>query len=125
MKRSIIRILAAIIMTATLAFAEEAPQDANSIVKILLTATESGNYSDFQQSGDAAFQSGITKEMFSKVSQQLAPVLKSGYELSFLTSLTQQGFNVYLWKITPKTSKDQFIVKLVLKDGKASGFWIQ
>ena len=36
MKPSIIRILAAIIMTATVAFAEEAPQDANSIVKILL-----------------------------------------------------------------------------------------
>ena len=125
MKPSIIRILAAIIMTATVAFAEEAPQDANSIVKILLTATESGNYSDFQQPGDAAFQAGITKEMFSKVSQQLAPVLKGGYELFFLTSLTQQGFHVYLWKITPKTSNDQFIVKLVLKDGKASGFWIQ
>lgn len=112
-------------MTATVAFAEEAPQDANSIVKILVTATESGNYSEFQQPGDAAFQAGITKEMFNKVSQQLAPALKGGYDLSFLTSLTQQGYDVYLWKITPNTGKDQFVAKLVLKNGKASGFWIQ
>jgi hypothetical protein len=112
-------------MTATVAFAEEAPQDANSIVKTLLTATESGNYSEFQQQGDPAFQAGITKDMFSKVSEQLAPVLKGGYDLSFLTSLTQQGYNVYLWKITPKTGKDQFVAKLVVKNGKASGFWIQ
>jgi hypothetical protein len=125
MKPSIIKTVAAIIMTATVAFAEEAPQDANSIVKTLLTATESGNYSEFQQQGDPAFQAGITKDMFSKVSEQLAPVLKGGYDLSFLTSLTQQGYNVYLWKITPKTGKDQFVAKLVVKNGKASGFWIQ
>ena len=112
-------------MTATIAFAEEAPQNADSIVKTLLAATESGNFAEFQQQGDAAFQAGITKDMFSKVSQQLAPALKGGYDLSFLTSLTQQGYDVYLWKITPNTGKDQFVAKLVLKNGKASGFWIQ
>ena len=99
MNPALIRTLVAIIMSAALAFAEEAPKVADSVVKVLLTATESGNYSDFQQSGDVAFQAGITKEMFSKVSQQLAPVLKGGYELSFLTTLNQQGFDVYLWKI--------------------------
>ena len=125
MNPALIRTLVAIIMSAALAFAEEAPKVADSVVKVLLTATESGNYSDFQQPGDVAFQAGITKEMFSKVSQQLAPVLKGGYELSFLTTLNQQGFDVYLWKITPKTGKDQFVVKLALKDGKAVGFWIQ
>jgi len=51
--------------------------------------------------------------------------MKGGYEVSFLTSLTQQGFDVYLWKITPKTGTDQFVVKLALKDGKVVGFWIQ
>ena len=125
MKPSFIRTIAAILMTATIAFAEEAPQNADSIVKTLLAATESGNFAEFQQQGDAAFQAGITKDMFSKVSQQLAPALKGGYDLSFLTSLTQQGYDVYLWKITPNTGKDQFVAKLVLKNGKASGFWIQ
>ena len=47
-------------MTATIAFAEEAPQNADSIVKTLLAATESGNFAEFQQQGDAAFQAGIT-----------------------------------------------------------------
>ncbi|MFM8717741.1 MAG: hypothetical protein ACKOF3_13305 [Spartobacteria bacterium] len=125
MKLTIVKTVAALIISSALAFAEEAPQAASDVLKTLLAATESGDYPAFQRPGDAAFQAGITKAMFSQVSQQLAPMLKAGYDLSFLTSLTQQGNEVYLWKISPKTGQDQFVAKLVLKNGKATGFWIQ
>lgn len=125
MNSKVVKTVAAIALSAACALAEEAPQAASDVLKTLIEATESANYTAFQQPGNAAFQAGITKDIFSKAVQQLAPMLKGGYDLSFLTSLSQQGNEVYLWKITPKTGQDQFVAKLVLKNGKASGFWIQ
>lgn len=121
----ILAILTTIMISTSFAFSQDPPSEATSVFNALMTATVGDNYIAFQQPGDAAFKSGITEEMFQKVAQQLAPILKDGYESTFLTAMKQQGFDVYVWKITPKTGSDQFLARLVLKEGKASGFWIQ
>jgi hypothetical protein len=100
------------------------PENASRMLKVLLTATADGDYESFQKEGTPAFQSGITKQVFSTVSAQLSPLLKPGYDAQFLTALRQSNLDVYLWKITPKSGKDQFVAKLVVEDGKAAGFWI-
>ncbi len=104
--------------------AADAPPAATQLCKTLLTAIATNDLAAFQNDGNEAFRSGITKPMFESVSAQLSPLFKDGYESEFLTSLKQRKMDVYLWKITPKTGSDQFVAKLVLEDGKVAGFWI-
>jgi hypothetical protein len=51
--------------------------------------------------------------------------MKKGYECVRLGELTQQGCRVLLWKLAYKDGGDDTLAKLVLKDGKVAGFWLQ
>ena len=42
-----------------------------------------------------------------------------------LTSLNQQGFTVYLWKLEFNDNNDDVLATIALKDGKVSGFWLR
>jgi hypothetical protein len=59
------------------------------------------------------------------VSRQLAARLKQGYHATFLGQLDQQGYTVYLWKLSFDDKKDDHLVKMAVKDGKVGGFWVQ
>jgi hypothetical protein len=98
---------------------------AEIIMKNMISAIESGSLTDFVASGDPAFRSGITQEVFNSIQQTLAPRLKQGYTAKFLTSLNQQGFTVYLWKLEFKDNNDDVLATLAMKDGKVSGFWLR
>ena len=39
--------------------------------------------------------------------------------------LKQQGCQVHLWKLVFKDGGDDTLAKLVLKDGRVAGFWLQ
>ncbi|MBC1241889.1 hypothetical protein [Nostoc sp. 2RC] len=90
----------------------------------LINAVEQNNYNQFISQGNAAFKEAVTKQTFTQVSGQLAPRLKKGYSLIFLGNLNQQGYQVYLWKLTFKDSGDDILARLSLKDGKIGGFWL-
>ncbi|PHJ54472.1 hypothetical protein VF14_34950 [Nostoc linckia z18] len=90
----------------------------------LINAVEQNNYNQFISQGNAAFKEAVTKQTFTQVSGQLAPRLKKGYSLVFLGNLNQQGYQVYLWKLTFKDSGDDILARLSLKDGKIGGFWL-
>ncbi|WP_051470255.1 hypothetical protein [Fischerella sp. PCC 9605] len=90
----------------------------------LMAAIEENNYDNFVAAGNAAFKEGITRQMFTRVSAELAPRMKKGYEAVFLGELRQQGYRVYLWKLTFKDGGDDLLAKLSLKDGKVGGFWL-
>ena len=90
----------------------------------LMAAIEENNYGNFLSQGNVAFKQGITKQMFTQVSGQLAPRMKKGYSAVFLGELKQQGYQVYLWKLTFKDGGDDFLARLSLKDGKVGGFLI-
>ncbi|MEH2212935.1 hypothetical protein [Nostoc sp.] len=90
----------------------------------LINAVEQNNYTQFISQGNAAFKEGITKQIFTQVSGQLAPRIKKGYSAVFLGNLNQQGYQVYLWKLTFKDGNDDVLAKLSLKDGKIGGFWL-
>jgi hypothetical protein len=103
----------------------QAPQSPEAIMKNMLSAIESGSLTDFVTSGDPAFRSGMTQQIFDSVRQSLAPRIKQGYTAKYLTSLNQQGFIVYLWKLEFKDKNDDVLATLALKDGKVSGFWLR
>ncbi|MDZ8104756.1 MAG: hypothetical protein RM338_03910 [Nostoc sp. DedQUE12a] len=90
----------------------------------LINAVEKNNYTQFISQGNAAFKEGITKQTFTQVSGQLAPRLKKGYSAVFLGNLNQQGYQVYLWKLTFKDGSDDVLARLSFKDGKIGGFWL-
>ena len=95
------------------------------ILKKLLGALEVNDYDSFVADGNAAFKIGLTKQMLEGVSIQLSPRMKKGYDTTYLGQLKQQGGQVYLWKLVYKDGGDDTLAKLVLKDGKVAGFWLQ
>jgi hypothetical protein len=60
----------------------------------------------------------MSKQMLDGVSTQLGPRLKQGYHSTFLGKLNQAGYSVYLWKLEFNDRKDDYLVKMAVKDGK-------
>ena len=91
----------------------------------LLKAVEMNDYDSFVADGSDAFKAGMTKQMLQGVSGQLSARMKKGYTCLYLGELNQQGYKVLLWKIAYKDGGDDTLTRLVLKDGKVTGFWLQ
>lgn len=91
----------------------------------LLKAVETNDYDSFVSDGSDAFKAGMTKPMLQGVSGQLSPRMKKGYTCWYLGELAQQGCRVLLWKLTYQDGGDDTLAKLVLKDEKVTGFWLQ
>ncbi len=105
--------------------AAEAPAEAKASSTALISAITTNDYAAFQAQGDEKFAKALTKELFDKVQTQLAPRLKAGYDLTYLTDLNRQGHKVTLWKFTFKDGGDDAVATLSMKDGKVTGFFIQ
>ena len=128
-KRFLAAVLSVTCMYLTLAAAPCMAADpvgpSRPILDKLLKAVEANDYDSFVADGSDAFKAGLTRQMLQGVSSQLAPRLKKGYDCFHLGELKQQGYQVYLWKLTYKDGGDDTLAKLVLKDGKVAGFWLQ
>lgn len=105
--------------------AQDTAEPGRAILVKLLKAVEANDYDNFVADGNEAFKAGMTKQMLEGVSGQLSPRLKKGYACSYLGELHQQGCQVLLWKMVYQDEGDQTLAKLVLKDGKVAGFWLQ
>jgi len=94
-------------------------------VDTLLAAIATNNYDAFVANAAPALKTRITKEEFRRVSTQLSPRLKKGYELQYLGSLKQRGVEVFLWKIIYKDAGSDMLARLVLQGDKVAGFWFE
>jgi len=112
-------------LSAALCVAGTPAEPGRPILEKLLKAVQTNDYDSFVADGTAAVKSGITKQMVEGLSAQLSPRMKQGYEIAFLGDLKQQGCQVRLWKLTFKDGGDDILAKLVLKDDKVAGFWLQ
>jgi hypothetical protein len=124
MKKLMVTVCLALFAGAPL-FAAEPPGKTTQVLETLLVAIQSGDYERFMAPANATFRSGITKDKFVAISQQLAPRLKKGYETIYLGKLDQFSYDVYLWKLRFSDGGDDHLVKLSTKNGKVGGFWIQ
>jgi len=111
----------------------ETPARPSLLCNTFLKATIAGDFSAFKNAclkeGDGQMklfsaQPG-TKEMFRRAAETIAPACGKGYELQYLTSMNQQGSEVFLWKLVPRAGQSQFLVRLTLKNGKVAGFFFQ
>ena len=101
------------------------PQSGDTpILHKLLKAVEANDYAGFIADGTDEFKAGMTTEMFEGVSALLASRMMKGYTTSCL-ELKQGGYQVYLGKLAFKDGGDDTLAKMILKDGKVAGFWLQ
>ncbi len=118
-------LLVSLLLAGSAAGLAQVPEPIEANMKKILAAIQSNSYDDFVALGDAAFKAGITKQMLDGVSTQLGPRLKQGYHSTSLGKLNQQGYSVYLWKLEFNDRKDDYLVKMAVKDGKVGGFLLQ
>ena len=94
----------------------------DTTLKQMLDAVQSNSYEKFTAEGDARFKANFTPTMFEGLARQLGPKLQQGYAVQYLTTLNQQDYIVYVWKLVFKGVKDDYLVTLFIKDGNVSGF---
>jgi hypothetical protein len=123
-KRQAFALALSLTLLAPIAMAQ-APAQLETTMKSMLAAIQSKSLADFVAGGDASFRSGMTQPMLDGVSAQLGPRLSQGYTASFLGSLNQEGFTVYLWKVVFKDGKDDRLVTMAVRDGKVAGFFLR
>ena len=98
---------------------------ADDAFAVLLASIEDNNYAGMISKVDDNFKVALTKDVFEKVSAQMAPRLKADYESTYLGSLRKQGYTVYLWKLQFKDGGDDVLAELSLKDSKVAGFFLR
>ncbi len=111
----------AILTTSGGAFAQVPLRSYDTTLKNMFDAIQSKSYDKFMVDADERFKSGFTPKMFEELARQLGPKLEKGYSVAFLTTLYQQEYIVYVWKLTFKDVKDDLLVTLFIKDGNVSG----
>lgn len=100
------------------------PQKIIDCLQVILDATASKNYELFTTVGDAGYKAGITQEMFDNVSDELGSRLQNGYSISYFGELTQDGFQVYLWKLSFADGGDEFVARMTMNGDKVAGIFI-
>jgi hypothetical protein len=103
----------------------QAPGGMDRTLNAMLDALQSGSLPDFIAPGDAAFQSGMNQQMLEQVRTKLAPRLKQGYTSTFLGTLHQEGYTIYLWKLGFKDGLDDRLITMAVKEGKVAGFFLR
>ena len=63
--------------------------------------------------------------MLERVSKELEPRARQGYEAQYLGELNRKGYKVHLWRLKFKDGGDDALATLSVKDGKAGNFLLQ
>jgi hypothetical protein len=97
----------------------------DATLKQMLDAIQSKSYDRFVADGDAKFKEGYTQKMFEELAGMLGQKLQNGHRVLFLTTLNQQDFVVYVWKLMLKGVREEYLINLFVRDGNVIGFSIR
>ena len=103
----------------------EPPVAPEATLNAMLTALQTNSMPDFVANGEPNFQMGMTPPMFANVAAQFGPRLARGYTATFLGTLNQQGYTVYLWKLVLKDGRDDLLVTMAVRGDKVAGFFMR
>ena len=118
-------IAAAAAALTTASASAEPDQATQTIFKNLMAATVSNNYDAFIAESDASLKAALTKHMLERVSKELEPRARQGYDSQYLGELNRKGYRVHLWRLKFKDGGDDALATLGVKDGKAGTFILQ
>jgi hypothetical protein len=104
--------------------ASQAPKEAENSFRVMMSALETDDLAAFVAPGETAFAMAFTQPVFAKISAQMAPRLKKGYQAIFLCPMKQRGYDVFLWKLSFKDGGDDLLASLSTKNGKVSGLFL-
>jgi len=121
--RALISLLALVAAVATVR-ASEPPADALAASDRIVDAIVSGDYALFVADSEPAFAK-LPEAGFKSVVSQLAPRFASGYTVTYLGELRQEGYQVTLWRFSFEDGGDDLLGTLSMKRGKVGGYWIQ
>jgi hypothetical protein len=118
-------LIAAASVLTTVSASAEPDQAAQAIFKNLMAATVSNNYDAFMAESDATLKGAVTKRMLERMSKELEPRARQGYDAQYLGELNRNGYKVHLWRLKFKDGGDDALATLSVKDGKAGQFFLQ
>ena len=105
--------------------AGEADKAVQKTFEKLLGAIKAGDRDAFIGNATDEVKKGVTQEVMDALKKDLGSRLDKGYKATYLCELKQVGLQVHLWKATFKDDGDDLVIRLVLKDGKLAGFFLQ
>lgn len=103
-------------------FAQGPLRSYDDTLKQMLDSLQTKSYDQFVANGDENFKAGFTEKLFNDLAKMLGPRLHAGHNVAFLTVLHQDAYLVYVWKLSFKDGKNDFLINMATKDGKVSGF---
>ncbi len=108
-------IAAAAVVLTTASASAEPDQATQAIFKNLMAATVSNKYDGFMAEADATLKSALSKRMLERVSKELEPRARQGYDSQYLGELNRKGYKVYLWRLKFKDGGDDALASLSVK----------
>jgi hypothetical protein len=105
--------------------APAAPAAVERVLLKMIEAVKAQSYDDFLTDADAKLKSQFSRQQFEGICGLYTAPLRKGYRLEYLGQLRQRGAFVYLWKVSVVDGQDESLIRLVIKDGMASGIWVQ
>lgn len=126
MRKLVLAAIGGVIFSSSIfASAPRVDSAATAIAGNMVTSIQSNDLSVFVKDANDQFKSAMNKGLLASVNSQFGKRMAGGYEMIYIGELHQQEARVYLWKLTFKDGKDDTLVKMVIKDGKVAGFWLQ
>lgn len=92
---------------------------------LLMISIQENDYAGFMVAVDEDFKAALTKEIFEKVVNQVAPRLKKGFQTTYLDQLKKNGYAVHVWKIEFDDKGNDLLAELSLKNQKIGGFFLR
>ena len=114
-----------VVAAAQPVLAAAAPPGVERVLGKMIEAVKAQSYEDFLAEADAQFKSLFSRQQFEGICGMYTAPLRKGYRLEYLGQLRQRSAFVHLWKISVVDGQDESLIRLVLKDGKVSGVWVQ
>jgi len=100
-------------------------EEAGKIFKEMLSAQEAHNYDAFVAHANDQLKAALSRTQFDAAAHLITQKLKDGYDLSSLGELHQRGFQVFLYRLRPKTDGDDILATLSIQEGKVGGIWFR
>jgi hypothetical protein len=100
-----------------------AKDPADALMKKMLDAVKANAYEAFVADGTPKLKT-LNKGAFGLVSAHFGPLLAKGYKTTLLAKLRKPDNTIHLWKLEPAGAKEDFEIRMVLKDGKIDAFSI-
>lgn len=104
---------------------EDPSQKMRPALERILKALQTNDHDLFPAGVTTEPGTGVTRRSLEEMSAGMAPRLEKGYDISYLGELKQGGFQVHLWKLAHRDGGDDTLVRLVLENGKVSGFRLE